>query len=254
MCCKTKTTMARPPACSCNEVNGTRPRPSRFKSLLAAKEALRVGSLRIRIFLHVKKILNNVSQAASQLLQLQNPGRRYTSAPGTVTYQAPNHVWALTDRKDSYRSSATTRGIRWHFQEDFILCLSSTSKSSQLESLFLNLFFKNIEYFFWEVHCLETREGLDQNVAITTYIRAMWRCHGMSLIPLISEVFKPKLKESLPPRWLEHCLCYTNQPWPQSDLRTSCFRSCEDPNAFAADLPSGIFQRAASFLHPFVQP
>eukprot|EP00434_Breviolum_minutum_P027826 symbB.v1.2.024612.t1/scaffold2340.1/size81877/7 len=30
-------------------------------------------------------------------------GRRYTSAPGTVTYQAPNHVWALTDRKDSYR-------------------------------------------------------------------------------------------------------------------------------------------------------
>lgn len=30
-------------------------------------------------------------------------GRRQTSAPGMVTYQAPNHVWALTDRKDSYR-------------------------------------------------------------------------------------------------------------------------------------------------------
>lgn len=47
---------------------------------------------------------------------------------------------------------------------------NSTSKSSQLESLFLNLFFKNIEYFLrGKVLGDITREGLDQNAATTTY-------------------------------------------------------------------------------------
>lgn len=47
---------------------------------------------------------------------------------------------------------------------------NSTSKSSQLESLFLNLFFKNIEYFLRGKLLGDiTREGLDQNAATTTY-------------------------------------------------------------------------------------